>query len=62
VRSALERLTLRERQILLLRHEGYRYREIAAALEVAPSGVGTMLARATAAFRKAYHELADASS
>jgi RNA polymerase sigma-70 factor (ECF subfamily) len=62
VRSALERLSLRERQILLLRHEGYRYREIAAALDVAPSGVGTMLARAIAAFRKAYHEPADASS
>lgn len=62
VRSALQQLTLRERQVLLLRHEGYRYREIAAALDVAPSGVGTMLARATAAFRKAYHEPADASS
>jgi RNA polymerase sigma-70 factor (ECF subfamily) len=61
VRRALERLSPRDRQILLLRQEGYRYREIAAVMDVASSGIGTMLARAAAAFRKAYHERADAS-
>jgi DNA-directed RNA polymerase specialized sigma24 family protein len=37
--------------MLLLRHEGFSYREIATALGVAESGVGTMLIRATEAFR-----------
>src|SRR5262245_38202726 len=45
VRRALERLPLRDRQLLLLRAEGYAYREIAAALGLAPGSVGTMLAR-----------------
>jgi RNA polymerase sigma-70 factor (ECF subfamily) len=51
VRRALDRLSLRDRQMLLLRHEGHSYREIAATLGVAETGVGTMLIRATAAFR-----------
>jgi RNA polymerase sigma-70 factor (ECF subfamily) len=62
VRQALARLPLRDRQLLLLRHEGYRYREIADALELTPSSIGTMLVRAGEAFRKAYHELFGASS
>jgi RNA polymerase sigma-70 factor (ECF subfamily) len=57
VRHALDRLPLRDRQLLLMRHEGYRYREIAAALGLIPTSVGTMLVRAGEAFRKAYHEL-----
>ncbi len=57
VRQALERLSLRDRQLLLMRHEGYRYREIAAALALTPTSVGTMLVRAGEAFRKAYHGL-----
>jgi len=61
VRQALDRLSLRDRQLLLLRHEGYRYREIADALELTPSSVGTMLVRAGEAFRKAYHGLFGAS-
>jgi RNA polymerase sigma factor (sigma-70 family) len=56
VHRALERLPLRDRQILLLRHEGYSYREIAQAVGVAESGVGTLLARATAAFRRSFGE------
>lgn len=62
VRRALTLLPLRDRQLLLLRHEGYGYREIADVLHLAPGGIGTMLARATAAFRKAYHELFGAST
>jgi RNA polymerase sigma-70 factor (ECF subfamily) len=61
VRQALDLLPLRDRELLLMRHEGYRYREIAAALELTPSSVGTMLVRATGAFRKAYHGLFGAS-
>jgi RNA polymerase sigma factor (sigma-70 family) len=62
VRRALARLPLRDRQLLLMRHAGYRYQEIADALELTPSSVGTMLVRAGEAFRKAYHELFGASS
>lgn len=57
VRRALARLPERDRRLLLLRHEGYEYREIAAILNVAPGGIGTMLARASDAFRRTYDEL-----
>lgn len=56
VRRALDRLSLRDREMLLLRHEGYSYREIASALGVVESGVGTMLIRATEAFRASFNE------
>jgi RNA polymerase sigma-70 factor (ECF subfamily) len=57
VRRALARLPERDRRLLLLRHEGYEYREIAAILNVAPGGIGTMLGRASDAFRRTYDEL-----
>jgi RNA polymerase sigma-70 factor (ECF subfamily) len=57
VRHALERLPSRDRELLLLRHEGYGYREIADVLQLTPGSIGTMLARASDAFRKAYHEI-----
>ena len=50
VRAALGKLSDRDRQMLILRYEGYTYREIAQAAEVAESSVGTMLIRAIAAF------------
>jgi RNA polymerase sigma-70 factor (ECF subfamily) len=56
VRAALETLTERERQALLLRHSGYSYREIAAALGLAETSVGTTLVRAGQAFRAAFQE------
>src|SRR6267378_4775350 len=37
VREALDRLPLRDRQLLLMRHDGYRYREIAHALGLTPT-------------------------
>jgi RNA polymerase sigma-70 factor (ECF subfamily) len=61
VRQALDRLPLRDRQMLLLRHEGYSYREIATALAIAETSVGTMLVRATEAFRSAFVEAGSAS-
>jgi RNA polymerase sigma factor (sigma-70 family) len=61
VRAALARLTLRDRQALLLRHGGYSYREIAAALGLAETSVGTTLVRAGHAFRAAFEEMHDAS-
>src|ERR1700704_706477 len=45
-RRALAVLPERDRQLLLLRHEGYAYHEIAQILNLATSGIGTMLARA----------------
>lgn len=56
VRRALDRLSPRDRQLLLLRHEGYRYRELARVVGVAESSVGTLLVRATEAFRAAFPE------
>jgi len=56
VRAALERLPVRDRQLLLLRHAGYSYREIATAIDVKEGSVGTLLVRATAAFRRSYEE------
>jgi RNA polymerase sigma-70 factor (ECF subfamily) len=54
VRHTLAGLPERQAQLLLLRHAGLSYRELAEALNVAPGSVGTLLARAEAAFEKAY--------
>ncbi len=61
VRRALGALSERDRQVLLLRHEGYSYREIAKALGLPESSVGTLLARAKRAFQVAFQEIPDAS-
>ncbi len=53
VRNALDGLSERERQLLLLREEGYSYREMSIALGIVESSVGTSLMRARAAFRVA---------
>lgn len=54
VRAAMALLPERERLLLLLMAEGYRYREIAEAAGINESSVGTLLARAKRAFRVAY--------
>ncbi|HEX6748195.1 MAG TPA: sigma-70 family RNA polymerase sigma factor [Longimicrobium sp.] len=46
VRRALDALGERERQILLMQQEGFKYREIAEAVGTTTQSVGTMLARA----------------
>lgn len=56
VRSALDRMPERERHMLLLRAEGYSYRDIAAALTLNKASVGVLLARARRAFREIYEE------
>jgi RNA polymerase sigma-70 factor (ECF subfamily) len=61
VRSALDRMPERERQMLLLRAEGYDYKEIAAALDLRETSVGTLLARAKRLFRDLYEGKSDAS-
>jgi RNA polymerase sigma-70 factor (ECF subfamily) len=60
VRAAIGSLPAREQRLLLLRAEGYSYRDIAAALELNEASIGTLLARAKRTFRKAY-EGSDAS-
>lgn len=57
VRQVLAALPERQRIVLVLRHSGYAYAEIAAAVGVAPGSVGTLLARAERAFRRAYPSL-----
>ena len=54
VRAALRGLSRKQASLLVLRHSGYRYREIADVLHVAPGSVGTLLARAEEAFVRAY--------
>jgi RNA polymerase sigma-70 factor (ECF subfamily) len=56
VRAALAQLPERQAQLLLLRQAGLSYAELAATLGVAPSSVGTLLARAERAFRQYYGE------
>ncbi len=56
VRTVLGRLKPRSAQILVLRHSGLSYAEIAAALDVAPASVGTLLARAEQEFERAYRK------
>lgn len=54
VRAALEQIPARDRQMLLMREEGFRYDEIARVAAVAPGSVGTLLARATRRFLAVY--------
>jgi RNA polymerase sigma-70 factor (ECF subfamily) len=54
VRSTLARLKPEKAQLLLLRHSGLSYQEIAAAMQMKASSVGTMLARAEAEFSAQY--------
>jgi RNA polymerase sigma-70 factor (ECF subfamily) len=54
VRRVLAGLPLRQAQLLLLRYAGLSYRELAEVTHVAPGSVGTLLARAEAAFEATY--------
>ena len=56
VRDILSELSERQREVLVLRHSGVSYADIAAVTGLAPSSVGTVLARAERAFRSAYEE------
>lgn len=55
VRVVLDSIPQRDRQLLLMREEGFRYDEIARAVGVAPGSVGTLLARALRRFTTAYN-------
>ena len=59
VRSALDRLSPRDRLILLLRAEGLSYKEIAQAAGCRPGSVGTLLVRAERRFKEQYELVAN---
>jgi RNA polymerase sigma factor (sigma-70 family) len=52
VRAALARLPRKQAVALVLRHSGVTYAEVAAALDLSPSSVGTTVRRAESALRK----------
>jgi RNA polymerase sigma factor (sigma-70 family) len=54
VRSVLASIKPAQAQLLILRNSGLSYKELADALDVKMSGIGTMLIRAEEEFRKAY--------
>lgn len=59
VREVLEALKPRDREMLLLRQEGFSYREIAETVGVAPGSVGSLLARALRRFERELSERED---
>jgi RNA polymerase sigma-70 factor (ECF subfamily) len=54
VRKVLAALDGRQAELLLLRGSGLSYSELAAAIDVNPASVGTLIGRAQQAFRKQY--------
>ncbi len=54
VREVLADLPVQQAQMLVLRYAGLSYKELALALDVAPTSVGTLLARAERAFEARY--------
>ncbi len=64
VQAALAELDPRDRQMLLMREEGFAYKEVAEAVGVAHTSVGTLLARAQRRFARTYtamHEIDEPS-
>jgi len=57
VRLVLAQLRPAQAQILILRHSGFSYKELAETLGVAGGSVGTMLMRAEAEFERRYLEM-----
>jgi len=54
VRHVLAKMKPRSAKILILRHSGFSYREIAAAVNVSPKSIGTLLRRAEREFEQRY--------
>jgi RNA polymerase sigma-70 factor (ECF subfamily) len=54
VRQILLMMKPRDAKLLLLRHSGLSYAELAAALDIAPSSVGSLLTRAERIFEEKY--------
>jgi RNA polymerase sigma-70 factor, ECF subfamily len=56
VREVLATMEARQAQLLLLRHSGMAYAQVATALGVSVHSIGTLLARAEREFEKRYRE------
>jgi RNA polymerase sigma-70 factor (ECF subfamily) len=56
VRRALRELRPQDSVLLLARHSGLSYAEVAAALDLNPASVGTLLARAEGRFKRIYQD------
>ena len=54
VRAVLTQMDERQARLLLMRHAGFSYQEIGAALGLNPSSIGTLLNRAEQTFEKQY--------
>ena len=54
VRMTLASMKTRSAKLLILRHSGFSYREIAGALDIRPGSVGKLLSRAENEFKKKY--------
>ncbi|MBN1994633.1 MAG: sigma-70 family RNA polymerase sigma factor [Anaerolineae bacterium] len=54
VRRVLAQMDPRQAKLLLLRHSGLSYQELAVALNLAPGSIGSLLTRAERAFAKKY--------
>lgn len=57
VQEVLERLKERDRTLLLLKYSGYSYQDMAEAVGVEVSSVGTLLARAKMRFKSTYTQM-----
>jgi RNA polymerase sigma factor (sigma-70 family) len=62
VRDILRKMPRRDVQLLILRHSGLSYKEIAAAISIFPSSVGTLLNRAEKKFAFLYSQGEDHAS
>ena len=57
VRQVLSQMKPRSAKILVLRHSGLSYAEIAGAVKVSPNSVGKLLSRAEKVFEQRYRAL-----
>jgi RNA polymerase sigma-70 factor (ECF subfamily) len=62
VRLALAQMNERQSQLLIMRHSGLSYKEIAEALQLAPTSIGPLLLRAEREFEKWYRAIAQEES
>ena len=62
VRQVLEALDPRDRQMLLMREEGFSYKEVAEVVGVAATSVGTLLARAQRRFATTFTSMHEADA
>jgi RNA polymerase sigma-70 factor (ECF subfamily) len=57
VQAVLARLKPRSARLLMLRHSGLSYAELAAALDIVPASVGSLLSRAEKEFEREYRRV-----